>query len=212
MAWQDKKRKKKELPIMEPGFAVCPKCNGRGFMRYKVWRSAGVIMGLLRIKDGNDLGMAHVLIIRITCPGCDGSGIIDWVMRANRGETLIRPFIKPEGNMDIYLRALQLWLLNSPTHYCRETEITFSAKKVEKISELSRVRYTGIRLTSRLATLSHDEVFDLFQSLTLYEGFLSFLSKENLTEEELKAELTRRGLAEFMPDKFAYPGPDDLPS
>jgi hypothetical protein len=196
---------------MEPGFAACPKCSGRGFMRYKVWDSIGVIMNLLGIKEGDDRGEVPVFTVRITCPGCDGSGIIDWIWRANRGETLKRPFVKPEGNMDICFRTLQLRSFYSPTHYCLPRLITFPARKVDKILELSQVRYSGIRLTPRLLAASLDELRELYSSLLEYEGFFRTLSKEEVTEEIIKAEITKRGLAEFMPDKFAYPGPDDFP-
>jgi hypothetical protein len=195
---------------METCFAVCPKCSGRGFMKYKVWRSVAVLHYLCSVKMGDELGVAQTYIIRITCPGCDGSGIIDWVRRANRGETLIRPFVKPEGNMDIYLRPTPAWS-NSPTKSCRLENFSFSARSVEKILELSRVRYSGIRLTPRLSALSLDELRELHSSLSEYEGFLVFLPDQEVTEERIKAELTNRGLADFMPDKFAYPGPDDFP-
>jgi hypothetical protein len=76
---------------------------------------------------------------------------------------------------------------------------------------LGRLRYTGIRVTPRLLAASLDELLELYNLLSEYESFLTTLSKEEATEEIIKAEITRRGLAEFMPDKFAHPGPDDFP-
>ena len=195
---------------MEEGFEVCPKCRGRGFLRYKVWRSQGVLEYLSRIKMGNELGIAQAYIVRIPCPGCDGSGIIDWVRTATRGETLKRPFIKPEGNMDIYLRPIPAWI-NSPTKYCRPRNICVPGKSVDEILELSEIRYSGIKLNRRVLAFSLGELFEVHHSLSEYDRTLISLPDRDVTEERIRAELTNRGLAEFMPDKFARLEPDEFP-
>jgi hypothetical protein len=193
--------KRKEISTMEEGFEVCPKCNGKGFMRYKVWRSQGVIQYLCSIKMGVELGVAQAYIIRIPCPACDGLGIIDWVRTATRGETLKRPFIKPEGNMDIYLRPTPAGI-NSLTRYCRPGNICVSGKSAEKLLELSGIRYSGIKLNRTVLAFSLYELLELHHSLSKYEGLLISLPDQDVTEERIRAELVNHGLAEFMPDKF----------
>ena len=197
---------------MEREFKVCPKCNGKGIMRYKTWESRRVLMGLPALKTDKERATGHMWIIRITCPGCDGSGKIDWARTATRGSILDRPFAALEGNMDIYfLRAVESWPRNCQTHKFRIVRVDYLPEDAEKIVELSQTRYTGIKLNPMVLTLSSDELGELYNLVVEYQGFLMSLPNQEVTEERIKGELTARGLASFVPDKFAYPGPDDFP-
>jgi hypothetical protein len=202
-----------EEKAMESGFEVCPKCNGKGIMRYKVWESRLVLLGFPLSKTDKERATAHMWIIRIKCPGCDGSGKIDWVKTATRGSTLDRPFAALEGNMDIYFsRAVESWPSNCPTHVFKMAKVGYLPEHAGKIIELSQVRYTGIKLNPVVLTLSADGLNDLYNLVVEYQGYLMSLPGEEVTEQRIRDELTSRGLGDFMPDKFAYPGPDDVPN
>jgi hypothetical protein len=73
------------------------------------------------------------------------------------------------------------------------------------------VRHTGIKLNPTVLAFSPDELLDLSKSIVEYDCHLTSLPKQEVTEEVINGELTRRGLGDFMPDKFAIPGPDDYP-
>jgi hypothetical protein len=199
--------------MMVSGFQVCPKCNGKGVKRYKVWDSRQILLSLAALKRGLQRGTGLVWLISIRCPGCDGSGKIDWIIRARRGDILIRPFTALDGNIDIYyFRALKLWPRNSATHRYRGKGFTYSAPNINKILKLCHVRHTGIKLNPTVLALSPDELLDLSKSIVEYHCHLTSLPNQEVTEEVIKAELTRRGLGDFMPDKFAIPGPNDYPT
>jgi hypothetical protein len=57
--------------------------------------------------------------------------------------------------------------------------------------------------------LRADELLELYNSIVEYHGHLRSLPNQEVSEEVIKTELTRRGLDDFMPDKFAIPWPDD---
>jgi hypothetical protein len=197
---------------MEPGFAVCPKCSGRGFMRYKAWESRRVLLNLLGFKTGEARATGSMWLIKITCPGCDGTGKIDWISKPMRGSTLISPFSRLEGNMDLYyFHAIESWPRNCLTHKYSAVRMHYSPNHVEKIIELSQVRYTGIKLNPKVLAMNPDELDDLYDLVVEYQGYLMALPKREITRNRIRAEITKRGLADFMPDKFAYPGPDDFP-
>ena len=60
--------------------------------------------------------------------------------------------------------------------------------------------------------MSHDELFALEAKLVRYKVDLDTLPTQEITEDRIREILKHRGLEDFMPDKFAYPGPDDFPS
>ena len=197
---------------MEPGFAVCPKCSGRGFIRYKACESRRVILSLLKLITGRKRATGSMWLIEITCPGCDGTGRIDWISRSMRGSTLIRPFARLEGNMDLYyFRAVESWPRNCPTHKYALVRTHYFREHMEKIVALSQTRYMGIKLNDKVLAMNPDELDDLYNLVIEYQGYLMALPKREITRNRIRAEITKRGLADFMPDKFAYPGPDDFP-
>jgi hypothetical protein len=198
--------------MMENGFEVCPKCNGKGVMRYKAWDSRQILLSLAALKRGLPRGTGLVWVISIECPRCDGAGKIDWVRKAVIGSVLPTPFKALDGNIDIYyFRALKSWPRKSSTHRYRAAGIKYSSRHIGKILTLSQARHTGIKLNPTVLTLSADELLDLCKSIVEYHCHLTSLPNQEVTEEVIKAELTRRGLGDFMPDKFAIPGPDDYP-
>jgi hypothetical protein len=83
--------------------------------------------------------------------------------------------------------------------------------RMDKIVELSQERYMGIKLNAKVLAMNPDELGDLYDSVVEYQGYLMALPKREITRNRIRAEITKRGLADFMPDKFAYPGPDDFP-
>jgi hypothetical protein len=197
---------------MKPGFAVCPKCKGKGVVRYKACESRRVILSLLKLKTGRKRATDSMWLIEITCPGCDGTGRIDWISRSMRGTTLIRPFASLEGNMDLYyFRAVESWPRNCPTHKYSPVRTYYFKDRMDKIVELSQERYMGIKLNPGVLAMNPDELGDLYDSVIEYQGYLMALPKREITRNRIRAEITKRGLADFMPDKFAYPGPDDFP-
>jgi hypothetical protein len=198
---------------MEPGYEICPKCDGKGVMRYKVWESRRVLLSLSGPKVGRQRVAGGMWIARIICPGCDGSGKIDWVTKATRGPTLSKPFDKLEGNMDIYyMQAVESWPRNRATHKYLVQDVHYSPERVTKILELSQVRYTGIKLDPRVLTFNPTRIGKLYNSVLEYQGYLGSIPKQEVTEDRIKKELIRRGLNDFMPDKFAIPGPNDFPT
>ena len=129
------------------------------------------------------------------------------------GTALPTPFKTLDGNIDIYyFRALRSWPKNSLTHRYRAKGFIYSAGHINKILKLSRVRHTGIKLNPTVLALRADELLELYNAIVEYHGHLRSLPNQEVTEEVIKAELTRRGLGDFMPDKFAIPGPDDYPT
>jgi hypothetical protein len=198
--------------VMESGFKVCPKCNGKGIMKYRVWESRWIISNLSRLKNGQDFAPRAMFNISITCPGCDGSGKSDWISEATKASILRTPFAKLEGNMDIYFyRAIESWPPNCPTHKLSRPRVFKFTKHVDKLLKKSQERYTGIKLNEEMLTLSSHDLSELFDRLFHYEAFLLSLPQDEVTEERIKAELVTLGLRDYMPDRFVYPGPDDFP-
>jgi len=57
--------------------------------------------------------------------------------------------------------------------------------------------------------MSKDDLLALENKLSEYEADLNSLPTPEIREDKISDLLTTRGLADFMPDKFAYPEPDD---
>ena len=200
---------------MEPGFEVCPKCNGKGIMKCKVWDSRSIVWNLFRVKKiREEKRLGYNRMIEIICPGCDGSGKIAWTEKATRGETLIRPFGKLEGNMDIYhFQAANLWPIFCKTHQYRSTGTNYYSEEIaEKAIKQSQKRYRGIKLNPKVLSISWQELRTMSKLVDEYEEYLRSLPAQEINEEVIKTKLTELGLGEFMPDKFVLPGPDDYPT
>jgi rRNA maturation protein Nop10 len=197
---------------MESGSLVCPKCGGKGVMRYRVWESRWVICNIRKLKLGENFVHKGMWTLRITCPGCGGSGTIDWIQNVLKGDTLVRPFAALEGNMDIYLyRAMRRWRRNNVTYKLVRPKDYKFFNHIERLIGRTQERYTGIKLDPVVLTFNPDELGDLFDLVSDYETTMVYLPRREVTEDRIRDELKIRGLDGFMPDKFAYIGPDEFP-
>jgi hypothetical protein len=75
-------------------------------------------------------------------------------------------------------------------HYFRE--------HIENIVELSQIRYMGIKLNAKVLVMNPDELGDLYDCVIEYQGYLMDLPKREITRNRIRAEITKRGLADFM--------------
>ncbi|PQP32823.1 hypothetical protein C6A36_02445, partial [Desulfobacteraceae bacterium SEEP-SAG10] len=72
--------------------------------------------------------------------------------------------------------------------------------------------YVGIRLNDRLLSMSAEELYELTEKVFKYKSALMDIDESELTGSKIKEVLESIGLTDFVPDKFAYPGPYDYPS
>ena len=182
-------------------------------MKYKVWKSRSIVWNLFRVrKIREEKRLGYNRMIAIVCAGCDGTGKIDWIVNARR-ETLRRPFVKLEGNMDIYyFRAVKSRPILCKTHQYTSTGTNYYAEEiVQKAVKQSQKRYRGIKLNPTVLSMSWQELRTMSRSLEQYEDYLHSLPAQEIDEEIIKTKLTSLGLGDFMPDKFAVPGPDHFP-
>jgi hypothetical protein len=189
---------------------MCPKCKGKEAMEYKVWSSRKILADIRTKKITTQSSARPVDIIKITCSGCNGNGKLDWIQKM-KGFKIWEPFAALEGNMEIYyIKAVNSWFPLSRKHRMFRNRPYKYPKDISKFIERTQERYIGIKLNSTVLDMSHDELFALEIKLTYYKVDLDCLPTLEVTEDRIREILTKRGLSEFMPDKFVHPGPDDL--
>lgn len=198
---------------MEEGSEKCPKCKGQGKVRYRLWDTHFIIGYLIAHKKGEYLDKIffQLKLIKISCPLCRGDGIYVWVKVATQSE-VAKEFEIASGNMDIYLlKCVDKWFPNA-THQVKYIKVNMISRQPEKIIELSQRHYEGIKLNNRLLSMSAEELYDLTEKCFKYKFALMGLAESELTGSKIREILESIGLSEFVPDKFAYPGPYDYPS
>ena len=190
----------------------CPKCKGQGKIRYRVWDSHSIIGHLIAYKRGHNIDQAflNLLLLKILCPLCGGDGIYDWVRATTRGD-INKNFEILTGNMDIYFaKCLNKWIPN-PTHQTEWIKVYGMFRNPEKLIELSQVHYTNIRLNNHLLSMSADELTEITKKCFEYSHSLLQVDEDELTGNKIREIFESVGLSDFVPDKFAYPGPYDYP-
>jgi len=198
---------------MEEGLEKCPKCKGQGKIRYRLWDTHSIIGHLIAYKRGEclDETIFYLKLIKISCPLCRGDGIYDWIKVTTQFD-VAKAFKIASGNMDIYyLKCVDKWFPNA-THQVKDIKVNRIFRQPEKLIELSQRHYVGIRLNNRLLSMSAEELNDLTKKCFKYKFILMGLEESELTGDKIKEILESIGLSEFVPDKFAYPGPYDYPS
>lgn len=198
---------------MEEGFEKCPKCKGQGKIRYRLWDTHSIIGYLIAYKRGACLDdtIYHLKLIKILCPLCNGDGIYDWVKVATQSD-VAKAFKIASGNMDIYyLKCVDKWFPN-PTHQVKYITVNRLFRQPDKLIEISQKNYVGIRLNDRLLSMSAEELYELTEKVFKYKSALMDIDESELTGSKIKEVLESIGLTDFVPDKFAYPGPYDYPS
>ena len=198
---------------MKIGIEKCPKCNGQGKIRYRVWDSHSIIGHLIAYKKGDPLDEAFLILrlLKIICPLCGGDGIFDWIKNARRRDVL-KDFEILTGNMDIYFATcLNRWIPN-PTHQTKYIKIFRMFRKPEKLIELSQGHYTNIKLNNQVLSMSADELHDITLKCFDYSHSLLQVDEDKLSGDKIREIFESVGLSDFAPDKFAYPGPYDYPN
>jgi hypothetical protein len=197
------------------GMIKCPKCNGKKVKRYKGWYSDEILWNLICLKADYSFDELNpsMFLIKIICNQCLGSGIYDWC--TNTFVNVNGKFSALEGNLDIYnLTAVSDWPFNSTTHVFIG-EFWFSQlvyKKPENLIKICQKRYMGIKLNESVLSMRVRELDNLRDKAVAYNKIIRNCPKDDLNEEVIRNTIARLDLFEFMPDKFAYPGPDDFPA
>ena len=78
--------------------------------------------------------------------------------------------------------------------------------------ELSQEHYTNINLNNQILSMSADELHDTTVKCFDYAHSLLAVDEDELTGSKIQEILESVGLSDFVPDKFAYPGPYDYPN
>ncbi|MFC1577620.1 hypothetical protein ACFL36_01280 [Thermodesulfobacteriota bacterium] len=198
--------------MVEPAIKKCPKCNGQGMKRYRFWLSDLILRNLIYLKAGYPLEALEwsTFVLKIRCPLCDGDGIFDWIKNATKGH-INKKFSKLEGNIDIYwLKAVATWPINSSTHTWILVRDTNIYKNSENIIKCSQKRYRGIKLDESVLTMRVRHLELLGNKIEAFYSIVAKLPKKQITKGRVIKEMSSLGLSEFLPDKFAYPGPDDF--
>jgi hypothetical protein len=198
---------------MKKGIVQCPICQGLGSIRYKIWHTSTILEKILEIKENEPYESEDELpliieIMKIECPLCQGDGIFDWIKNITRGD--IKKKFKPlEGNMDIFYSILRSnWSSDFPKPYVEMKEIYLKNLicYLEKLIEMSKMRYRGIKLNKRILSMSYDELDDLCNS-----GVFSYLedfrqvSDDEVNKDKIRMLMITAGLSDYIPDKFALP-------
>jgi hypothetical protein len=164
------------------------------------------------MKRGEDLNetIFHLKLVKISCPLCRGDGICDWVKKAMLSD-VEKSFRIAAGNMDIYfLKCVDKWIPNA-THQTRYITVHRMFQNPEKLIELSQRHFIGIKLNNLLLSMSAEELHDISVKCFDYKSDLMGLKESELTGSKIKKILDSIGLSDFVPDKFADPGPYDYP-
>jgi hypothetical protein len=193
-------------------FGICPKCKGQGKIRYRIWDSTQIIDHFIRYNEGASLDNTSLTLelLKINCPLCDGDGFNDWVRVTRRGNVL-KNFKIVKGNMDIYRMKCLPYGVPNPKYHRECIEIYRMFQKPEKLIELSQRHYINIKLNKKILSMSTGELSDVRDKCFRYERELFHLKGNDLTGNELRKIFKSIGLSDFLPDKFAYPGPYDYP-
>jgi hypothetical protein len=150
-------------------------------------------------------------LLKIVCPLCGGDGLYDWIKNARRRDVL-KDFKILTGNMDIYFRlCLNKWVPN-PTHQMQWIKVYGMMRNPKKLIELSQRHYTNIKLNEQILFMSADELTDITEKCFDYAYSLLKVYEDQLSGNKIREIFESVGLADFAPDKFAYPGPYDYPS
>lgn len=195
---------------MEEGLEKCPKCNGQGKIRYRLWDTHSIMRDLIAYKRGKclDNTTIYLELLKITCPLCRGDGIYDWVKLATQSD-VAKTFEIVSGNMDIYYRKFLNKGFQNATRQMKIIMVYKMFRQPEKLIELSQKHYVGIRLNNRFLSMSVEELADLIEKSFKYKPALAGLKESELTDSKIIEILKSIGLSEFVPDKFAHPGPYD---
>lgn len=164
----------------------CPKCNGQGKIRYRVWDSHSIIGHLIAYKRGQNLDQSYLILrlLKIICPLCGGDGLYDWVKATTRGNAL-KNFEILSGNMDIYFaKCLNKWVPN-PTHQVRYIKIYGMFRNPRKLIELSQAHYTNIKLNNQILSMSARELTVITKKCFLYSDLLLQVDEEQLTDKKI---------------------------
>jgi len=191
----------------------CPKCKGQGKIRYRVWDSHSIIGHFIAYKRSRNLDQSYLnlKLLKIVCPLCGGDGLYDWIKNARR-KNIIKDFKILTGNMDIYFgKCLNKWIPN-PTHQMQWIRVYGMFRDPEKLIELSQKHYTNIKLNNQILSMSADELHDITEKCYDYSHSLLKVYEDKLTGSKIREIFESVGLVDFVPDKFAYPGPYDYPN
>jgi len=198
---------------MKNGITQCPICHGLGSIRYKICYTNEIIKKILGLKNNGPHESEEELpllidIMKIECSLCEGDGLFDWIKKARREE--IKKRFKPiEGNMDIFYSIIMSnWSSDFPQPSVMTKEIYLKNLicYLEKLIEMSQIRYRGIKLNKKILSMSYDELDD-FINLKVDSYLVDFrqLSDDEVNEGKINKLMKTKGLSEYIPDKFAPP-------
>jgi hypothetical protein len=172
-----------------------------------------IIRNLIYLKAGYPIEKLawSMYLLQIRCPLCDGDGIFDWIDAPGRGH-LKRSFNKLEGNMDIYwIKAVPTWHSNITTHTDFLLKDNNLYKNPANIIKCSQRRYRGIKLNESVLSMRVHHLENLENKIDAFYKRITAMRSNQINRGRIVKEMSSLGLSEFLPDKFAYPGPDDLP-
>jgi hypothetical protein len=197
---------------MTLGMDVCPKCEGHGLIRYRVWDTQIILSFFVAFKSGVPAERLdlELLLLKMRCPLCDGDGIHDFVRGVMRAK-VVESFNVVKGNMDIYCyNCANKWVYNPSRYQIKNITIKNMFKTPDKLIEFSQQHYTGIKLNKRILSMSLNEISDLSEKSADYIMSLIDINRDDgLNEEKLKNAILDCGLSKYIPDEIAIPGPYD---
>ncbi len=189
--------------IFPSGYQVCPKCNGKGGKKYKVYDISNILTGIANIKKGESLRYVRdpVYWMIFPCFLCEGTGNVDWIILVRKGH-LKKAFSDYEG---CHITISESFLFATKSYYDGKSKF----KNLKKLIESSRKRYDGpLKLNMSILDKDAEELLEIVKEI---EYFWDEIFYHSPYEDYIDNWLRANGLYQYKPDKYAYPKAHDYP-
>ena len=186
-----------------PGYQVCPKCNGKGGKKYKVYDVSSILTGIARLKKGQSLRDVSdpVRWMIFPCFLCEETGNVDWVTIVTKGN-LKNAFSDYEGCLITFDDSL---LFDTQNYYDGKSKF----KNLENLIESSRKRYDGpLKLNMSILDKDAETLLKIVEEI---DYFWEEIFYNPPFEDYVNNWLAANGLSQYKPDKYVYPKTHDYP-
>jgi len=180
--------------VFPPDIHICRRCGGKGKIIYRFYDTNFILRGIAELKQGMPLKKISKAAYWLTnkCIACNGTGIIDWIEHAE-GRDLSIPLNNLEGCLYTFgsFYAYHIWGVDGSIS---------EFLNLEKLITASQIRYTGpLKLDHDIIKKDAEEILRLAE---LNHDLFDYFDWSISEEENIKNILTKRGLSQYIPDKY----------